>query len=350
MPFFRPGCIPSECAADDLVLDRDALAALVGLNLDDDVAVLAAATGLLDQFAFAVRRRGDRLAIGDLRLARVRVDLELAQHAVANDLEVQLAHAGDDRLAGVFVGEDLEGRIFFGQPLQRDRHLFLVLLRLRLDRHRDNRVREGRRLEQDRKIFIAQRVAGGDVLDADDRRDVAGVTGVDVLALVGLDLDQAADALALVGARIVNRVALCQLAGIDAEEDELADERVAPELEGERAELAVVVRRRFHLLVRVGIHPDCGRNVERAGKIIDHRVDQILHALVLEGGAADNRDELVRDRLPADARLQHLRRDRLLFENCFPISSSRLEICFDQIAVGFVDRGLCARRADRRTS
>ena len=77
-----------------------------GLHLDDDVAVLTAAAGLLDQFAFAVGRLGDRFAIGDLRLARVGVDLEFAEHAVANDFQMQLAHAGDDRLAGVFVGED----------------------------------------------------------------------------------------------------------------------------------------------------------------------------------------------------------------------------------------------------
>ncbi len=60
-------------------------------------------------------------------------------------------------------------------------------------------------------ILVAERVAGGDVLDADDRGDVAGVAGVDVLALVGLDLDQTDDALALVRARVVNGVALLSL-------------------------------------------------------------------------------------------------------------------------------------------
>ena len=77
-------------------------------------------------------------------------------------------------------------------------------------------------------IFIAQRVAGRDVLDSDDRGDVAGITGVDVLALVGLNLDQAADAVAFVGARVLNGVALGDLAGIDAEEDQLPDERITP--------------------------------------------------------------------------------------------------------------------------
>ena len=205
------------------------------------MAVLAAAAGLLDELAYAVGGLGDGFAIGDLRLAGVRIHLELAQHAVADDFQVQLAHAGDDRLAGVFVGEDAEGRVFFGETLEGDAHFFLVDLGLGLDGHRDDGIREGGGLEQDRVILVAKRIAGGDVLDADDGGDVAGVTGIDVLALVGLNLDEAADALALVGARIVNGVALGERAGIDAEEDELADEGIAPELERERAELAVVV-------------------------------------------------------------------------------------------------------------
>ncbi len=53
------------------------------------------------------------------------------------------------------------------------------------------------------------------------------------------------------------------------------------------------------------------------GQIIDHGVDEILHALVLERGPADDRDEFVRDRLAANAGLQHLRRDRLLLEDRF---------------------------------
>ena len=39
-------------------------------------------------------------------------------------------------------------------------------------------------------IFIAQRIAGRNVLNADDRRDVAGVTRLDVLTFIGLDLNQ----------------------------------------------------------------------------------------------------------------------------------------------------------------
>ena len=86
--------------ADDLVLEGEARAVLVGLHLDDHVAVLAAAAGLADEAALGLGHRlGDALAVGHLRPAHVGVDLELAQQPVDDDLQMQLAHAGDDGLA-----------------------------------------------------------------------------------------------------------------------------------------------------------------------------------------------------------------------------------------------------------
>src|SRR5207248_6498323 len=90
-------------AADDLVFDDQPAASRGGTHIYFDVAVLTATTGLFDQLANAVRTRGNSLAIRDLRFARVCVYLELAEHPVANDLQVQLAHPGDNRLTGVFV-------------------------------------------------------------------------------------------------------------------------------------------------------------------------------------------------------------------------------------------------------
>ena len=99
------------------------------------MSILTAAAGLFNQLADAVRVRGDRFAIGDLRLARVGVHFELAKHPVANDFQVQLAHPGDDGLAGVFVRINAESRVFFCEALQRSRHFFLIQFCLRLNRH-----------------------------------------------------------------------------------------------------------------------------------------------------------------------------------------------------------------------
>ena len=139
----RRGCTPWGCAAGDLVDELVAAAGAGGLEVDDDVGVLARAAGLLDVAVLdLLDRLGDRLAVGDLGLADVGVDLELAQHAVDEHLEVQLAHAGDDGLAGLLVGADLERRVLLGQRLQRLAQLVLVGLGLRLDGHVDDRLGE----------------------------------------------------------------------------------------------------------------------------------------------------------------------------------------------------------------
>ena len=100
----------------DLVDELVAAAGPGGLERDHDVRVLATTTGLahVAQLDLLDRHR-DRLAVRDLRLADVRVDAELAHHAVDEHLEVELAHAGDDRLAGLVVGVDLERRVLVGE-------------------------------------------------------------------------------------------------------------------------------------------------------------------------------------------------------------------------------------------
>src|SRR5881398_4038073 len=164
-------------------------------------------------------------------------------------------------------------------------------------------------------IFVAQSVAGGDILNADDGGDIARVTGFDILAFVGLDLDQTRNAFALVRARIVNRVAFRKCAGINTKEDKLADKRIAPKLEGERTKIAVVIGRRFDLFARVRVLTFRWRNIERARQIIDYRIDQVLHAFILECRTGNDRHKLVRDGLAPNTRFQQLGWDRLFFEN-----------------------------------
>src|SRR4029078_8834089 len=89
-------------AALDLVDELVAAAGAGGLQADDDVPVLAATTGLADvPLLHLLDRLGDRLAVGHLRLADVRLDAELPHHAVDQHLEVQLAHPRGDGLAGL---------------------------------------------------------------------------------------------------------------------------------------------------------------------------------------------------------------------------------------------------------
>src|SRR5205814_1694911 len=120
-----------DLAADDLVDELVAGARLLRVQVDGRVAVLARAAGLADEPALdLLGRTGDRLAVGDLRPADVRVDVELALQPVDDDLEVQLAHTGDQRLARLLVRGDAERRVLLGEAREPRAELVLVGLRL----------------------------------------------------------------------------------------------------------------------------------------------------------------------------------------------------------------------------
>ena len=183
----------------------------------------------------------DGLPVGDLGLAHVGVDAELAQHPVDQDLEVQLAHPRDDRLAGLLVGPDPEGGVLLGQAEQGPGQLVLVGLGLGLDGHVDDRLGEGQGLEHDRVVRVGQGVAGRGLLEADHGDDVAGEDGVLVLAVVGVHLEQPADPLPLGLGRVDDGSPLAQGPRVHPQVGELADVGVGHDLEGQGREGGVVV-------------------------------------------------------------------------------------------------------------
>jgi len=218
-------------------------------------------------------------------------------HTVDDDLEVELAHSGDDRLRSLGVRMDAERGIFLGELLEGDGQLVLVRFRLRLDRDGDDGFGEAHRLEDDRMVLDAQRVARLRVLQADRRRDVPGAHFLDFLALVGMHLQQPADPLLAVLGAVVDVRARRQDARVHAEERELPDIRVGHDLEREGRERLVI--RRLALGVRrvvVGHVALDGGDVGRRREIIDHGVEQLLDALVLERRATQHRHDRARDR------------------------------------------------------
>ncbi len=121
-----------------------------------------------------------------------------------------------------------------------------------------------------------------------------------------MHLDQAADPLARALGGVQEGVARLHLAGVDADERELADEGIGHDLEHEPGERGAVIARTLDRLPGVRIDGDGSRNVEGRGEVGDDRVEHGLHALVLERGAADHGEELQGDGGPTDAGLQLL--------------------------------------------
>ena len=138
--------------------------------------------------------------------------------------------------------------------MERLGQLLFVGLGLGLDRDLNDRGRESHRFELDRMLRIGQGVAGGGVLETDSGNDVAREHGVDVLAMVGVHPQEAAEALLLAGGGVEDRVALLETAGVDPEIGELADVRVGHDLEGQgRERLGVLGLALDHNILGAGL-------------------------------------------------------------------------------------------------
>src|SRR5213078_1560545 len=90
-------------AADDLVDELVALALRQRLQHDLAVAELAAAAGLLLVAVPGAGLLADRLQVRDPRLVQFDVDAEATVEPVDRDLDVHLAHPGEELLAGLRV-------------------------------------------------------------------------------------------------------------------------------------------------------------------------------------------------------------------------------------------------------
>src|SRR5215208_4867412 len=190
--------LPRDDAPDDLVVELVACLVVV-LGVDDRVAVLAPATRLPHEPALdALHALADGLAVSDLRTADVRVNPELAQEPVDDDLQVQLAHAGDDGLPGLLVAANGERRVLFGEPLERHGELLLVGFRLGLDGLPDNGLGEAHLLEHDLLLIIRrdERVARPRIGEADGSNELASIDLISLLAAVGVQLQETPYALA----------------------------------------------------------------------------------------------------------------------------------------------------------
>ncbi len=146
------------------------------LDVQHHVAELAVAAGLLLVPAALCRALADGLAIGNGGRPHLDGDLVLALQPLDGDAQVHLAMPGQDGLGRILVVPHGQRGVFLGQPLQRGRHLDLVLPLLRLEREgidRSRRLerrersdagpRRGQRVARARRLQLAQRhrIAGG---------------------------------------------------------------------------------------------------------------------------------------------------------------------------------------------
>ena len=244
-------------------------------------------------------RLADGLAVSNLRVTDVCFNLELALHAVNQDVEMELAHTADNGLAGFLIQVNGEGRVLFSQTLNSGTQLLLVSLGLWLNSNGDNRIREGHGLQNDRSILCTQGVTGGGVLQTNEGVDVTCHCLVNRVLLVGVHLEQLTDALLLVLGGVQDLLARLHTTGVNADEGQLAEERVSSNLECESGERLILRRLTDHFDVLVAHLVAVNfTDVQRIRQEVNDSVEQRLNTLVLVGGTTVDRVDLrVQDHL-----------------------------------------------------
>ncbi len=191
-------------AADYLVYELVACTALVGVYIDLNVTILTLTTRLLSILVVNVSFLSDSFLIRNLRSTNICFYLELSQQSVNDDLQMELTHTCDNGLACFFRSIGSEGRVFFSQLSQRDTHLLLTCLSLRLDSQLDNRLREFHGFQYNRVLLIAESITCCSILKTDSSTDITCIDGVDVLSVVGVHLNDTAYSLVLILCGVIN--------------------------------------------------------------------------------------------------------------------------------------------------
>src|SRR5438309_8087580 len=102
-------------------------------------------------------------------------------------------------------------------------------------------------------FFVADGVAGADILQADSGTDISRQNFADVFALVGVHLEQTPNALGPATACVQHGVAGLQLSRVNADKSQLANERIGHDLESQRGEWLFIVGLARYFLSRVRV-------------------------------------------------------------------------------------------------
>merc|ERR1719316_71695 len=325
MPFSNTSCFPSSSwryesggdgVANDAVLEHKLLpllelALLQGLQVPHNPPVLPRAPRLFFVEVVKGRLLGDGFAEVDARLAVLRVHLVLPAHALHVDFEVQLAHSAANRLPRLLVHAHAEGGVLLLEALQRLGELRGSVARL--GGHREGHDGSGHLDGGHRKLCPVGERGTAAAVHPEEGHNFAGLSARDVLKLVAVHAYQTGYLYLLPRARVDDSVALADGPLVDPQVRELPELPLLKlEGQGHQGLLGVALEPHRPLVLRQIQRLDW--HVHRAREVVDHRVEQGLHALVLEGAAHEHGRKVQGDASPADGRGEGPRWHWLLLE------------------------------------
>ena len=321
-------------AANDSIFEFEAFARFHRFKTQPAVTVLAVAAGLTDELTFGFNGFTDGFTVSNLRFAYGAVYVKFTSHTIDNDVEVEFAHAGDDGLVGFRIGVYFEGRIFFCQSLKSIAHLFLVSFGLWFNSNGNDRIREFHFFEDDRMIYIAEGIAGGDILEADCCSDIAGVSAVDFLTMICMHLKDTANAFFLSFGGVQNVGALVHDTGVYTEECQFTNEWVSHDLECERCHWCAVRCFAGDFLAVKGSTFD-RRNIQRRWQVVKDSIEQHLDAFVLVCRTAEYREEFAVKNLLTERRFDLFHGEFFAFEVFFHQFVTAFSSSFDDLFAEF---------------
>ncbi len=95
--------VPGHSAAHDAIGEFEVLAVVEWLELQQHMSILAGTARLLLVLVLGTGLCGDGLPIGDAWEPEIDLDVRATLHPLDRDLDVRLAHAGDDSLARIGI-------------------------------------------------------------------------------------------------------------------------------------------------------------------------------------------------------------------------------------------------------
>ncbi len=256
--------LPRDPAADHRRTEREAglaVRSVQRLDVQHHMGELPGAAVLLDVPVHQTRRPADHgLPVRHLRAADRDLQTPVAAQLLHRHLQVQLAQARQQGLAGLRIGPHHQRRILLRQPGQRRGQPVGVLAEAGLDGHRDDRVGRGGRFQHEWRRGGAQGRTGTRRLRTDHGDDVPRHGQVRLGVPIGLHAQDPADPLGAPGTHVQHRVPLSQHTRVDPQIRHPAGRRRV-HLEGQRGQ-----RRRGiggTLLLRAVDRAAHGRDVRR---------------------------------------------------------------------------------------
>jgi len=212
--------------------------------------------GLLDGFF-------DGFAIGDLGFFQDHFDAELALEFFDSDLDMHLAHPGQDHLLGFLVPLHLQSRVLLHQPLERTVDLVFIPFALGFQGERNHRLQRNRALVKDRLGTITERVTGLGLLELGYGADIAGLGNVHGLLLLAFHFENGGNPLGSFLVRVVDDGVRLQGSRVNSEQSQLAGIGIADGLENHGREGFVRARLTLRSFATLRVDPVLGSLVDR---------------------------------------------------------------------------------------